>query len=144
MKLTDKRFGIFEFMMLLCGILTTCIEALNYGISLFDLMGHLLVFPLCFCMGGIATWKIIKRSRVWLLSGFSLLFSFIAYNLFHLILYPIYGVSFASVVFWEAAFYFILFSIFFGEAAFYFILFSIFPVIICSLAYRWIEKHYIR
>lgn len=52
MKLTDKRFGIFEFMMLLCGILTTCIEALNYGISLFDLMGHLLVFPLCFCMGG--------------------------------------------------------------------------------------------
>ena len=118
MKLTDKRFGIFEFMMLLCGILTTCIEALNYGISLFDLMGHLLVFPLCFCMGGIATWKIIKRSRVWLLSGFSLLFSFIAYNLFHLILYPIYGV--------------------------YFILFSIFPVIICSLAYRWIEKHYIR
>lgn len=40
MKLTDKRFGIFEFMMLLCGILTTCIEALNYGISLFDLMGH--------------------------------------------------------------------------------------------------------
>ena len=82
MKLTDKRFGIFEFMMLLCGILTTCIEALNYGISLFDLMGHLLVFPLCFCIGGIATWKIIKRSRVWLLSGFSLLFSFIAYNLF--------------------------------------------------------------
>ena len=60
MKLTDKRFGIFEFMMLLCGILTTCIEALNYGISLFDLMGHLLVFPLCFCMGGIATWKIIE------------------------------------------------------------------------------------
>ena len=55
MKLTDKRFGIFEFMMLLCGILTTCIEALNYGICLFDLMGHLLVFPLCFCMGGIAT-----------------------------------------------------------------------------------------
>ena len=80
MKLTDKRFGIFEFMMLLCGILTTCIEALNYGISLFDLMGHLLVFPLCFCMGGIATWKIIKRSRVWLLSGFSLLFSFFAYG----------------------------------------------------------------
>lgn len=130
MKLTDKRFGIFEFMMPLCGILTTCIEALNYGISLFDLMGHLLVFPLCFCIGGIATWKIIKRSRVWLLSGFSILFSFIAYNLFHLILYPIYGVSFASVVFWEAAIYFVLFSIF--------------PVIICSLAYKWIEKHYIR
>ena len=94
MKLTDKRFGIFEFMMLLCGILTTCIEALNYGISLFDLMGHLLVFPLCFCMGGIATWKIIKRSRVWLLSGFSLLFpslriicfisSCIPYMAFHL------------------------------------------------------------
>ena len=126
MKLTDKRFWVFELMMLLCGIFTTCIEALNYGISLFNLIGHLIVFPICFCIGGIATWKIAKRSRFWLLTGLNLLFSFIAYNLLHLILYPIFGVSFISVVFWEAAAYFILFSIF--------------PVILCSLAYKRIEK----
>ena len=36
----NKRFWIFEAMMLLCGILTVCVEALNYGISLFYLIGH--------------------------------------------------------------------------------------------------------
>ena len=34
MKLTDKRFWKFEAAMLLCGVATVCVEALNYGIVL--------------------------------------------------------------------------------------------------------------
>ena len=37
MKLIDKRFWKFEAAMLLCGVATVCVEALNYGISLFYL-----------------------------------------------------------------------------------------------------------
>ena len=37
MKLTDKRIWKFEAAMLLCGVATVCVEALNYGISLFYL-----------------------------------------------------------------------------------------------------------
>ena len=35
MKLTDKRFWIFEVMMLLCGVATACVESLNYGLVRF-------------------------------------------------------------------------------------------------------------
>ena len=31
MKLIDKRFWKFEAAMLLCGVATVCVEALNYG-----------------------------------------------------------------------------------------------------------------
>ena len=34
MKLIDKRFWIFELMILLYDVATTCIEVVNYGISL--------------------------------------------------------------------------------------------------------------
>ena len=74
MKLTGKRFWIFEVMMLLCGVATACVEALNYGISPFYLIGHLIAFPLCFCISGIAVWKIAKRNGVWRLIGYSILF----------------------------------------------------------------------
>ena len=128
MKLSDKRFWIFEAMMLLCGVATTCVEALNYGISLFYLIGHLFVFSLCFCIGGIATWKIAKKDGVWLLAGYTLLFSTIAYNLFHLILYPVYGVPFLSSAYWEAAGCYVLYSIL--------------PVILCSYGYKMVERYF--
>ena len=60
MKLTDKRFCKFEAAMLLCGVATVCVGALNYGISLFYLIGQLLIYPLCFFIGGVATWKVSK------------------------------------------------------------------------------------
>ena len=88
MKLTDKRIWKFEAAMLLCGVATVCVEALNYGISLFYLIGQLLIYPLCFCIGGVATWKVSKAGRVWQLIGYSMLFSFITYNLFAIALYP--------------------------------------------------------
>lgn len=81
MKLTDKRIWKFEAAMLLCGVATVCVEALNYGISLFYLIGQLLIYPLCFCIGGVATWKVSKTGKVWQLIGYSMLFSFITYNL---------------------------------------------------------------
>lgn len=122
MKLTDKRFWIFEAMMLLCGVATTCVEALNYGISLFYLISHLIVFPLCFSIGGVAAWKIAKSDGVWQLIGYSLLFPTITYCLVLIILYPIYGVSFISLVYWSAVCYYILFSIL--------------PVILCCYVYK--------
>ena len=127
MKLTDKRFWIFETMMLLCGVATTCVEALNYGISLFYLIGHLFVYPLCFCIGGIATWKIAKEDGVWRLAGNNLLFSAIVYNLFHLILYPIYGVPFSSSAYWDAAGCYVLCAIL--------------PVVSCCYGYKMIERN---
>lgn len=126
MKLVGKRFWIFEAMMLLGGVLTACVEALNYGISLFYVIGHLIVFPLCFMNGGIVAWKVAKSSGVWRLVGYNLLFSAIIYNLFQLILYPVYGVPFSSFAYWEAAIYYILFAIL--------------PLILCCYAYKWIEK----
>ena len=122
MKLLDKRFWKFEAMMLLCGIATTCVEALSYGINLFYIIGHLIVFPLCFCIGGIATWKVVKNSSFWPLVGYSLLFSVIAFILFHICLYPIYGVPLYSSIYWSSVFYYVLFSIL--------------PVILCCYIYK--------
>lgn len=122
MKLTDKRFWIFEVMMLLCGVATACVEALNYGISPFYLIGHLIAFPLCFCISGIVTWKIAKSNGVWRLVGYSILFSTIAYCLFHIILYPIYGVPFDAAIYLSSVCYYALFSTF--------------PVIFCCYAYK--------
>ncbi len=122
MKLTDKRFWIFEVMMLLCGVATACVEALNYGISPFYLIGHLVAFPLCFCISGIAAWKIAKSNGVWRLIGYSLLFSTIAYSLFNIILYPIYGVPFDAAIYLSSVCYYALFSTF--------------PIIFCCYAYK--------
>ena len=122
MKQTGKRFWIFEVMMLLCGVATACVEALNYGISPFNLIGHLIAFPLCFCISGIVTWKIAKGNSVWRLIGYSLLFSTIAYCLFLISLYSIYGVPFDATTYLSAVCYYILFSIF--------------PVMLCCYAYK--------
>ncbi len=122
MKLTDKRFWIFEVMMLLCGVATVCVESLNYGISPFYLIGHLVAFPLCFCISGIAVWKIAKGNGVWRLIGYSLLFSTIAYSLFNIILYPIYGVPFDAAIYLSSVCYYALFSTF--------------PIIFCCYAYK--------
>lgn len=126
MKLKDKRFWIFEVLMLLCGVATACVEALNYGLSLFYVIGQLIVYPLCFCLGGVAAWKVAKGSGVWQLVGYSLLFSVIMYNLFHVILYPVYGVSFCSAVYLSRVCCYLLFSIL--------------PVILCCYTYKWIER----
>ena len=112
--------------MLLCGVATTCVEALNYGISLFYLIGHLIIFPLCFCIGGIAAWKIAKSNGLWQLARYTLLFSTLTYCLYHIILYPIYGVSFSSSTYWSAVCYYVLFSIL--------------PVILCCYGYKRIER----
>ena len=122
MKLTDKRFWIFEVMMLLCGAATTCVEALNYGINPFNLIGDLVVFPLCFGFSGIAVWKIAKGNGVWQLIGYSLLFSTITYSLFNIILYPIYGVPFDAAIYLSSVCYYALFSTF--------------PIIFCCYAYK--------
>ncbi len=126
MKTTSKRFWIFEVMMLLCGVATTFIESLNYGISLFYLLGHMIVFPLFFFIAGIATWKVAKNGGVWQMAGYSLLFSVIVYNLFHLILFPVYGVPVSSPVYWKQAVYYVLFAFF--------------PVILCCYVYKMIGK----
>lgn len=128
MKLTDKRFWKFEAMMLLCGVATTCVEALNYGISPFYLISHLVTFPLYFCISGIAVWKIAKGNGVWQLIGYSLLFSTIAYSLFNIILYPIYGVPFDAAIHLSSICYYALFSTF--------------PVILCCYVYKSIINRY--
>ena len=112
--------------MLLCGVATVCVEALNYGISLFYLIGQLLIYPLCFFIGGVATWKVSKAGKVWQLIGYSMLFSFITYNLFAIALYPIFGIPFASSAYLSLVGCFALFSVL--------------PVVICCYAYRWMEK----
>ncbi len=128
MKLTDKQFGIFEIMMLLCGVAATCVEALNYGISPVYLISHLIAFPLCFCIGGIVTWKIAKSNGAWQLIGYSLLFSTITYCLFHIILHLIYEIPFSATAYLSGVCYYILFSIL--------------PIILCYYIYKGIVNRY--
>ena len=47
MKLTDKRIWKFEAAMLLCGVATVCVEALNYGkgIACFSLSLPIISLP---------------------------------------------------------------------------------------------------
>lgn len=126
MKLKGKNFFSFEVLMLLCGIATACIEALNYGISLFYVIGQLFVYPLCFCIGGIAAWKAARHSSFWQLAGYSLLFSSLLYNVFHIVLYPVFGVPFCSSAHLSAMFVYILSAIL--------------PVLLCCYVYKQIEK----
>ena len=60
----------------------------------------------------------IKRQSL----GYSLLFSTIAYSLFNIILYPIYGVPFDAAIYLSSVCYYALFSTF--------------PIIFCCYAYK--------
>lgn len=127
MKPKGKRFFTFEVMMLICGIMTGCVDALNYGIALFYVIGKLIVYPLIFVLSGIITWKIIKDCIYWKLVGFSLSLTTLIYGLFHVILYPVYGIPVDSYTF--------LYSVCF------FIFSSVVPVLICCGFYKLIVKY---
>ena len=127
MKLTDKRIFVFEVMMLLCGVTSTFVEALAYGVNLFFLIGHFIFFLLCYCIGGMITWKIAKSNAYWLLTGYSLLFSVLTFCLYILIHYPIYGIPITSTTYWSAILGFALCSIL--------------PLLLCCYGYKLIEKH---
>lgn len=73
MKLTDKYFGRFFGMSLLCGFLVFLLAAtIWYGmaqVSWFDYYGIAAMIILCWCIGGIAGWLITpkeKISQLWL------------------------------------------------------------------------------
>ena len=127
MKLTDKRIFVFEVMMLLCGVTSTFVEALAYGVNLFFIIGHFIFFLLCYCIGGMITWKIAKSNAYWLLTGYSLLFSVLTFCLYILIHYPIYGIPITSTTYWSAILGFALCSIL--------------PLLLCCYGYKLIEKH---
>lgn len=122
MKLNDERFWKFEVLMLPCGIATACMEALNYGIALFHVIGQILIYPVCFLLGGFAAWRFCKSYGYWKLAGLLLFFSTITFMLFHTALYPVYGVAFDSLLYWETTFYWIWFAIF--------------PVMLCCYIHR--------
>ena len=68
MKLTDKRFWIFEAIVLICTIICIFILWMKHWLVLFGLAS----FGFCCLMlfGGAASWKLYKGNQWWKLAGY--------------------------------------------------------------------------
>lgn len=83
MKLTDKRFGKFEAMMLLCGVILLCqmlVVLLCNGAEFESCNGAVLILllpALClyFAISGVLTWLVYKGNSWLKLAGYLYLFS---------------------------------------------------------------------
>lgn len=71
MKLTDKRFWIFEAIVLICTIICIFILWMKHWLVLFGLAS----FGFCCLMlfGGAVAWKLYKGNQWWKLAGYMLL-----------------------------------------------------------------------
>lgn len=68
MKLTDKRFWIFEAIVLICTIICIFILWMKHWLVLFGLAS----FGFCCLMlfGGAVAWKLYKGNQWWKLAGY--------------------------------------------------------------------------
>ena len=71
MILNDKRFWIFEAIVLICSIVAMVISWMNH------FMLRPIIFPAAFCclflVGGIIAWKLYNGNQWWKLAGYTLL-----------------------------------------------------------------------
>ena len=107
MKLTDKRLWWFEGIMLICGILSSYLYALNF-----------VFYTLSCLLGSIIAWKVYKNNGVWKLLCYVFLFSTIIYCTIDMILRVVYPNPYGNL--------FMLFA----NRLLYWCLCSIFPIII--------------
>lgn len=90
MKLTDKRFWIFEATMLLCGMETSYLYVLSFGIGIFDVPAIVLVYMLSYLLGGVIAWVVCKCKGRWTLTVNVSLFSSIVYFVLDVIIHLLY------------------------------------------------------
>lgn len=90
MKLTDKRFWIFEATMLLCGMATSYLYVLSFGIGIFDVPAIVLVYMLSYLLGGVIAWVVCKCKGRWTLAVNVSLFSSIVYFVLDVIIHLLY------------------------------------------------------
>ena len=62
MKLTDKRLWWFEGIMLICGILSSYLYALNFGICISQIPSIVVFYTLSCLLGSIIAWKVYKNN----------------------------------------------------------------------------------
>lgn len=71
MKLKDKRFWIFEAIVLICSLISMIISWANH------FMLRPILFPAAFCflflVGSIIAWKLYNGNQWWKLAGYTLL-----------------------------------------------------------------------
>ena len=118
MKLTDKRLWWFEGIMLICGILSSYLYALNFGICISQIPSLVVFYTLSCLLGSIIAWKVYKNNGVWKLLCYVFLFSTIIYCTIDMILRVVYPNPYGNL--------FMLFA----NGLFYWCLCSIFPIII--------------
>ena len=90
MKLTDKRFWKFEALMLICGIATSCLYALSFGISVLAVPAVAILYILSYLFGGVVAWKAHKSSSGWKLAGNVFLLSMFMYLVFDVLIHFLY------------------------------------------------------
>ena len=80
MSIKDKRFGIWEGMMLLCGFLSAWLYALNFGISLKQIPATVVAYVISCLTGGGIAWLVYKGYSGWKRAGYTFLFATFAYG----------------------------------------------------------------
>jgi hypothetical protein len=87
MKLKEKKFWLFEAMMLICGILAAYVYTLNYGIHLYNSPGIVIGYSLNCLVGGMIAWIVCKRFGYWRMMGSVFLFATLMDCVFNIVLW---------------------------------------------------------
>lgn len=96
MKLTDKRFWIFEAIVLICTIICIFILWMKHWLVLFGLAS----FGFCCLMlfGGAVAWKLYKGNQWWKLAGYLFLITRVSSLMFQFLDQNRYDTSFKALI----------------------------------------------
>ena len=77
--------------MLICGVASSYLYALNFGISLFVAPAVVMQYILSYLLGGMVAWKAHKSKSGWKLAGNVFLLSMLMYLVFDVLIHLIYS-----------------------------------------------------
>lgn len=106
MKIDDKRVWIFEMAMLVCGVLSAVVYAINFGVNVMRLPSVLTTYTLSSLIGGAFAWNLYKKGGVWRLMIYVYLLStginMVISAMWYVMYAPVFPVSlyFQSVLYW--------------------------------------------
>lgn len=120
MRIKDKRFGIWEGMMLLCGLLSAWLYALNFGISLRLIPATVLCYVTSCLAGGSIAWLVHKGNSGWKRAGYTFLFATLAYGVIEAAIRVLFPNPYGD---WQGLF---------ADALLYWCLASLLPILLFS------------
>ena len=120
MSIKDKRFGIWEGMMLLCGFLSAWLYALNFGISLKQIPATVVAYVISCLTGGGIAWLVYKGYSGWKRAGYTFLFATFAYGVIEAAVHILFPNPYDV---WQSLF---------ADALLYWCLASLLPVLLFS------------